>query len=99
LWAGAQTATTGVIKWDVQFESIGTDLDIDADSFAAAQSGSATVSGTSGIATLISITFTNAQADGITANDPFRLLITRDTAVGSNHADDADLSRVAIRHD
>ena len=99
LWSTAETATTGVLGYNVQIERIGTVLDIDADSFASAQSGSATVSGTSGIATLISITFTNAQADGITAGDPFRVLVTRNTAVGSDHADDAELLRLGIRHD
>jgi len=99
LWSTAETATTGVLGYNVQIERIGTVLDIDADSFAAAQSGSATVSGTSGIATLISITFTNAQADGITAGDPFRLLAIRNTSVGSDHTDDAELLRVGGRHD
>lgn len=94
---GAATATSGDVKWDVQFEHMELDtLDIDSDSFATAQSVTDTAPGTSGFVTNGSITFTNAQADGITAGSPFRILISRDTGVGGNMTGDAQLYRITL---
>ena len=86
--ASLTSATTGTLGWVAGFERIdaGT-LDIDADSFASDQTGTAaTVPGTSGVTMTHTITFSNSQIDGLVAGDPFRLRIrrdvTNDTATG-----------------
>ena len=80
--ASLTSATTGTLGWVAGFERIdsGT-LDIDADSFAADQTGTAaTVPGTSGVTMTHTITFSNSQIDGLVAGDPFRIRIRRDVA-------------------
>ena len=95
-WAAA-SATTGNVGWDVSFERIALDtLDIDADSFAAAQSVTDVAPGTTGHVTKATITFTQAQADGVTARDPFRILVTRDAAVASDLTGDAQLLWITV---
>lgn len=85
--AAHSSATSGSSRWQVQIERANTDLD--SDSFAAAQSGSNSASGTSGIVTTATITFTaGAQMDSLVAGEPFRLKITRD-ADGTSGTDDA----------
>lgn len=82
----AATATTGAVKWNAQFERMGTTgHDLDTDAFAAAQTTTTTTSGTSGIVVRTAITFTQAQADSIAANDAFRLRVTRDAANGADN--------------
>lgn len=78
-WVSA-SAVAGDVKWDVSAEKmeVGT-LDIDADSYAAAKTQTTTCSGTSGIIVETTFTFTQAEADGIAAGDPFRLLVMRDS--------------------
>lgn len=83
LWAAA-TATTGTIGWDATLERVdaGT-LDIDADSFATAQTiTAATVSGTSGVTSTTTVTATagSTGTDSVAAGDLFRLRIRRDVA-------------------
>lgn len=98
-WAAA-TATTGTIGWDATFERIdaGT-LDIDADSFATAQTiTAATVSGTSGITSQTSVTCTagSTGTDSIAAADFYRIRIRRDVA-NDTAAGDAQLLGVEIK--
>lgn len=84
-WA-ASTATSGNCKWNVQIERIdaGT-LDIDADSFASAQTTTTAANGTSGITVETVITFTSgAQMDSVAAGETFRLLLQRDAANGGD---------------
>lgn len=79
-WAAADTAITGTIGFDGAFET-DNGLDLDADSFASAQTfTAATVSGTSGIATKFTLTFSNSQIDGLAANDAARFRLRRDVA-------------------
>ena len=99
LWA-ATSATTGDVRWDVQIERIDDGgLDTDADSFASAQSATATAPGTSGSLRYTAIAFTaGAQMDSLAANELFRLKVTRD----ANHAadtmtGDAELFAVRVR--
>lgn len=81
------SATSGSSRWQAQIERGNTDLD--ADSFAAAQSAAAAANGTSGIISTASIAFTSgAQMDSLAAGEPFRLKITRD-ANGTSGTDDA----------
>ena len=94
----ATTATTGDVKWDVQWEQ-STGQDIDSDGFAAAQTATATTHGTSGIATETTIAFTNgAQMDSVVAGNAYRLKVTRDAdAAGDTMLNDAELFRVEVR--
>ncbi len=96
-WA-ASTAISGTIGWLVALERIGTALDIDADSFAAANTiTAATVSGTSGIVVITNITFTDgADMDSIAVGELYRIKITRDVA-NDTAAGDAELLGVEIK--
>jgi hypothetical protein len=77
-WA-ASSATTGDVVWAVAWERDDTGTDLDADSFATANTATATTSGTSGALTYTSITFTTgAQMDSVAAHERFRLKVTRD---------------------
>lgn len=95
----AATAIIGAVRWGVQWERLNTGgPDLDASTFAAALFGTDATSGVSGVITRTSITFTQAQADGIVAEDPFRLLLFRDAVNGGDTMlGDAQLVRVAIR--
>lgn len=95
---GATSATTGTVGWDVAFESVEVGfLDTDTDSFATAMSILATtVPTTSGQIKKTSVTFNNAQIDGIDGGSFFRLRIRRDVATDSATGD-AELFRVVVR--
>ena len=98
-WAAA-TATANDCVWDVSWERIDDEgLDIDADSFAAVQSATATAPGTSGQVQYTTIAFTDgAQMDSVVAGELFRLKVTRDANNGSDDmAGDAELLGVEIR--
>lgn len=87
------------IDWDVEFELIGDgDLDIDSDSFAAANSiDNTTVPATSGLVDVVSVAFTDgADMDSVAVGDLFRIRITRD-AVSDDATGDAELHAVEIR--
>jgi len=93
------SATTNTVDWDVAFERIGDQqLDIDADSFASAQSvDDTTVPGTSGFVDVVSVAFTDgAQMDSVAAGEAFRIKVTRDAAA-DDATGDAELHRVEIR--
>ena len=97
VYSSLTSATTGTLGWVAGFERIdaGT-LDIDADSFAADQTGTAaTVPGTSGVTMVHTISFSNAQIDGLVAGDAFRLKLRRDVA-NDNAAGDAEMLRVLV---
>lgn len=89
-WA-ADTATSGDVVWSVAFERGNTDMD--ADSFNTARTGTTTTNATAGIGNTTAITFTQAQADGVTASDKFRIQLQRvaadagDTMTGDAHVD------------
>lgn len=96
-WA-ANAVTSGDVKWGVAFERINASgLDIDADSFASQQTATTTCGGTDGYVVTTSITFTQAQADGISAGEPFRIVVVRhgDDAADTMDAD-AQLLRVSV---
>lgn len=96
-WVAA--AIVGDVVWGVQWERLNAGgPDVDVDGFAAARFATDTTSGTSGVITRSSITFTQAQADAIAAGDSFRLLLFRDaTDVGDTLLGDAQMLRVAVR--
>lgn len=99
IWA-ATSATSGDCRWDAQIERLedeGTDMD--ADSFAAVQSVTATAPATSGALQYSDVTFTTgAQMDSLAAGEAFRLKVTRDA---NNAADtmtgDAELRSVRVK--
>lgn len=88
-WAAA-TATTGTIGWDVAIERIdASSLDVDADSFATAQTvTAATVPATSGqiIKSSVSIT-SGADMDSLAAGEAFRVRLRRDVATDTATGD------------
>lgn len=93
------SATSGDVDWNAAFERIGDQQqDIDADSFAAAQSViDTTVPATSGNVDVVSIAFTNgAQMDSCAAGEACRIQLCRgasaDTATG-----DAELVMLEMR--
>jgi len=91
----ATTATSGNVRWGVQFERSNTDLD--SDSFDTAVEATAAANGTSGILTTTAITVTTI--DGITAGDVFRLKVFRnaDDATNDTMTGDAELVAVEVR--
>lgn len=92
----ASTATTGDVVWGVEFEA--GSPDIDADSFAAQQTGTDTTNATSGIDTVTSISLSQAQADSIAAGIPYRLRVQRVATSGSDTmSGDAQIRRVLVR--
>lgn len=100
-WA-ATSATSGTCRWDVSIERNDDEgLDIDADSFASAQSVGASAPATSGQWQYSTVTFTSgAQMDSLAAGELFRIKVTRD-ADGSGGTDDmtgdAELGGITIK--
>lgn len=96
-WA-ATTATTGTVGWDVAFERVGTAQDLDADSFATAQTvTAATVSGTSGVVSITNVAVSDgANIDSLAAGEAFRLRIRRDVA-NDTATGDAELVAVELK--
>jgi hypothetical protein len=99
VWA-ATTATAGDVKWNAAFDrhQSGTD-DLDSDSFATAQTATATAPGTSGACLYTPVVFTDgAQIDALAAGESFRLKITRNaTDAGDTLVGDAELLAVELR--
>ena len=97
-WA-ATSATTGTGGWDVAFERIGAaQQDIDADSFASAQTiTAATVDGTSGNVSITSVAVSNgANVDSIAVGELCRIRIRRDVA-NDNATGDLELLAVELK--
>jgi len=91
----ATSATSGNCRWGVQIERCTTDLD--ADSFDTATEATGAANGTSGIATVTSLTAT--AIDSLAAGDTFRIKIFRnaDDATNDTMTGDAELIAVEIR--
>lgn len=92
------SATTGTVGFDVAFERTNASgLDIDTDSFAAAQTITATtVPGTSGQTLALSVNIADgADMDGLVAGEPFRLRLRRDVA-NDNATGDAEVLELAV---
>lgn len=94
----ARSATTGNARWGVSFERLASGLqDIDVDGFAAVRVTTSPASGTSGVITRSSITFTQAQADSIAAGEAFRLRLIREASnAGDTVVGDAQVLRVQV---
>lgn len=96
----ATSATTGNVVWNVQVERHEDDaVDLDSDSFAAAQAATGTTASASGEVQYTNVTFTDgAQMDSLAAGESFRLKVTRDADNGSDTmTGDAELLRVIVR--
>jgi hypothetical protein len=95
-WA-ATSATSGSVVWDVSFER-GT-TDIDSDSYASANSATASTNGTSGIITKTTITFTDgAEMDSMAAGDFYRVRLGRHGSNGSDTmSGDAEMLSITVR--
>lgn len=91
----ADTATSGNVRWGVQFERMTTDLD--ADSFDTAVEANSAANGTSGIPSTVEITITTI--DSIAAGDAFRLKVYREASDTTNDtmSGDAQLITVEVR--
>jgi hypothetical protein len=97
-WA-ATSATSNSVVWQGAIERVDlSSLDIDADSFASAQSATTAAPATNGMVVRTTITFTSgAQMDSLAAGEMFRLKITRDATNGSDTmTGDAELLRVMM---
>jgi hypothetical protein len=94
------TPIAGDVVWDLQFERQQDGVtDMSADSFAAAQSVTGTVDGTTEVANYHEITFTNgAQMDSLAVGEAFRIKLNRDANnVADTLVGDASLRRIEIR--
>ncbi len=91
------TATSGTAGIDAQIESTTPDADDhDSDSFATAQTGTTTVPNVAGETGVVTITFTQAQADNVADGEEFRIRVTRDSAVSGDFTGDMQIIWVEI---
>lgn len=93
------SATSGTLGWDVSFERMSdSTTDLDSDSFATAQTVTATtVPGTSGVVLVLSVAVTKgANMDSVVAGDSFRLRVRRDVA-NDSATGDAELLLVEVK--
>lgn len=96
----ATSATSGSVVWQASFERHEDDaVDLDSDSFAAANEATGATASASGEVQYTTITFNDgADMDSLAAGESFRLKIARDPADGSDDmVGDAELLRVEIR--
>lgn len=96
----ASTAVTGDVVWQASIERHEDDaVDLDSDSFAAANEATGATASASGEVQYTTITFNDgADMDSLAAGESFRLKIARDPDDGSDDmVGDAELLRVEIR--
>jgi hypothetical protein len=95
-WVG-HPENAGDCLWAAAFERNNVAHNVDADDFAAAQTVASPAPASAGDIQLASIDFTQAQADGVVAGDPFRLFVGRLGADGDDTlAGTAQLLRVVV---
>jgi hypothetical protein len=92
IWWMGDTATSGNVRWGVQFEKTGTD--VDADSFDTNAQSTSAANGTSGIESVASITI--ATIDSLAAGDRYRLRVYRVAADATNDTMTGDAQLVAV---
>jgi hypothetical protein len=95
----ATSATSGDVKWNAAIERDDSGTDLDADSFASAQTTTTTAPATSGAPITTSIAFTSgAQMDSLAVGEKFRLKVTRDAAAGGDTmTGDAEILAIEIK--
>jgi hypothetical protein len=99
VWAMMTSATSGTLGWDVSLERLGdSSTDLDADSFATAQTITATtVPGTSGVLIVLSVAITSgANMDSVAAGEAFRIRLRRDVA-NDTAAGDAEFFAMEVK--
>lgn len=99
VYVAMSTATSGTVGFDVAIERTdASGLDVDSDSFATAQTITATtVPGTSGQVLALSVNIANgADMDSLAAGELFRLRLRRDVA-NDTAAGDAEVFAVTVR--
>lgn len=92
IWWMADTATAGNVRWGVQFEKTGTDLD--SDSFDTNAQATSAANGTSGIESIASIAITTI--DSLSAGDRYRLRVYRVAADATNDTMTGDAQLIAV---
>lgn len=92
LWWMADTATSGNVRWGVQLERSGTDLD--ADSYDANAQVTSAANATCGIESVAQITITTI--DSLVAGDRFRLRVYRVAADATNDTMTGDAQLIAV---
>jgi len=92
IWWMGDTATSGNVRWGVQFEKTGTDLD--ANSYDTNEQVTSAASATSGIESVASITITTI--DSLASGDRFRLRVYRVAADATNDTMTGDAQLVAV---
>lgn len=92
IWWMADTATSGNVRWGVQFEKTGTDMD--ADSYDSNAQVTSAASATSGIESVAEITITTI--DSLAAGDRLRLRVYRVAADATNDTMTGDAQLVAV---
>lgn len=98
MFTSSGTPGTDTCEWDVSFASVTDDADdLDGSLFAAVRSVTATSASADGEVAYDTITFTNAQADGIASGEYFRMRITRDAGSGTADPGDAELVFIEIK--
>lgn len=97
----ASTASGGDVEWALAFERQDAGVyDLDGVNFAALRTNVDTAPGAQGVIVYTTITFTNAQADGIQPGECFRIRLVRNATSGSDtNAGDAQVVRVIIEED
>lgn len=95
----ATTATSGNVVWSVAIERMDTATDLDADSFATANTATAAAPATSGAPAYTTIAFTSgAQMDSLAVGEAFRIKVSRTGSSGSDTmTGDAELLRVELK--
>jgi hypothetical protein len=92
IWWMGDTATSGNVRWGVQLERAGTDLD--ANSYDTNAQVTSAANATSGIESVASITITTI--DSLAAGDRFRLRVYRVAADATNDTMTGDAQLVAV---
>ena len=95
----ATSATSGDCVWDVSFKRVQAETeDLDASTFAAANSVTDTANGTNGEVMYATVTFTDgADMDSVPAGEFFRLRITRNVDPSDSMTGDAELLCIEIK--
>ena len=88
----ATSATSGNVRWGVQFERMNTDED--SDSFDTATEAHTATSGTSGA--MVTTTITCTSIDSIAAQDTYRIKVYRDASDTTNDTVSGDAELVAV---
>lgn len=100
VYSAATSATSGDFVIGVSVERLAAGgQDLDSDGFASEKTATSTTSGTSGVLTKTTVSFTSgAEMDSLAAGEPFRLQVARKPAdAGDTMTGDLEIARVVVR--